>query len=335
MIVSKYIKTLLQHNDCVIVPNFGGFLRKRVPAQFVQTNSIRSPRTEIVFHPQMQSNDGLLLQNLIVGEQISEHKANALVDEFVNKASQHLINTGSFTVEGVGRLTANNNEFQFKEFATKDFNEKRFGLPSIQVEAINRFKQSQQSVQQIQKKLSPAAAIFTVAATFLALLLAGSLYLLNNGTVQEQELLRSDILSSLSFDFKPNKAETKATITKEINAETTTDEIHLEGEPVVNEVEQPAEVAPVVEADETEEMNEAEPIEQFHVVVGMFTREENAQTVQDEAATKGYSAKILKGRKYYRVVVPFTTQQATWVQAQRQLSKDVAADAWIWETRFK
>ena len=83
-----------------------------------------------------------------------------------------------------------------------------------------------------------------------------------------------------------------------------------------------------------EEFTRAEE-EPFHVVVGMFTRQENAAIVQTQAAQKGYKVNIEKGRKYYRVVIPFSPSEATWVQAQKQLAKDITSDAWIWESRFK
>ena len=72
MNLASYINDLLYRYDCVIVPNFGGFITNKVSAKINEnTNSIYPPSKKISFNKHLNVNDGLLVNYVATSENIS------------------------------------------------------------------------------------------------------------------------------------------------------------------------------------------------------------------------------------------------------------------------
>ena len=57
--LAQHIEALLLENDCVIVPNFGGFVAHYAPATYVKEENLFLPPTRIIgFNSQLKLNDG-------------------------------------------------------------------------------------------------------------------------------------------------------------------------------------------------------------------------------------------------------------------------------------
>ena len=82
--VSQYISDLLYTHDCVIVPNFGGFVGNRKSAELnKKTGSLSPPSKQILFNRKLTTNDGLLFSYIAQKEEISQEKAKIKVENFV------------------------------------------------------------------------------------------------------------------------------------------------------------------------------------------------------------------------------------------------------------
>ena len=74
--ISKYISELLFLHDCVIIPEFGGFVGNNKSAVLNEiTGTIFPPSKEILFNPNLKSNDGLLINKISISEGISNIKS--------------------------------------------------------------------------------------------------------------------------------------------------------------------------------------------------------------------------------------------------------------------
>ena len=63
--VSHYISELLFLHDCVIVPKFGGFVSNPKSAQLNKTTgALTPPSKQILFNPNLKTNDGLLIAHI-------------------------------------------------------------------------------------------------------------------------------------------------------------------------------------------------------------------------------------------------------------------------------
>ena len=72
MIIAKYISDLLYRYDCVIVPDFGGFVANRIGAKVNNfTHTFSPPSKQLTFNSLLKHNDGLLANYIASSENIS------------------------------------------------------------------------------------------------------------------------------------------------------------------------------------------------------------------------------------------------------------------------
>ena len=76
--VAHYISELLFLHDCVIIPEFGGFVGNNKSAVLNKnTNTIYPPSKEILFNKNLRINDGLLINHISNYEVISNENAKS------------------------------------------------------------------------------------------------------------------------------------------------------------------------------------------------------------------------------------------------------------------
>ena len=64
--LERHIEVLLLDNDCVIVPDFGGFMAHHVDARYDEADgSFVPPIRTLGFNPQLKINDSLLIHSYI------------------------------------------------------------------------------------------------------------------------------------------------------------------------------------------------------------------------------------------------------------------------------
>lgn len=101
--LSEHISQLLVENDCVIVPNFGGFLMRRVPARFVEGEEmLMPPSAELSFNESLKVNDGLLIQAVMMDEGVSYPAAERKVKGVVRELICELYEKGAVVLPGIG-----------------------------------------------------------------------------------------------------------------------------------------------------------------------------------------------------------------------------------------
>lgn len=104
--LARHIENLLFTNDCVIVPQLGGFVTRYVPARFDAEEGLYLPPCRSVgFNPQLQLNDGLLVQSYMQVADLSYPEAVQQLESDVNQLKQQLQSEGFYSLEGIGQLT--------------------------------------------------------------------------------------------------------------------------------------------------------------------------------------------------------------------------------------
>lgn len=68
---SLHINYLIQKHDCVIIPDFGGFVLHRDAAKIAGDGSITPPKVSVGFNPELKYNDGLLAESYMNAYSIS------------------------------------------------------------------------------------------------------------------------------------------------------------------------------------------------------------------------------------------------------------------------
>lgn len=103
MEINQYIKELLLLNDCVIIPEFGGFVANYKPST-IENNQFFPPTKEIAFNNKLNSNDGLLINFISETEGIDYFSAKQKLDSFVEETNLNLERNRNVYFEGVGYL---------------------------------------------------------------------------------------------------------------------------------------------------------------------------------------------------------------------------------------
>jgi len=101
--INQYIKELLLLNDCVIIPEFGGFVANYQPAA-IEKNQFFPPNKEIAFNNKLISNDGLLINYIADSEGSNYFSAKQKLESFVEETLAQLERNRNVYFEGVGYL---------------------------------------------------------------------------------------------------------------------------------------------------------------------------------------------------------------------------------------
>ena len=136
--LERHIEILLLDNDCVIVPNLGGFMAHHVEARYDEEDCVFLPPLRTLgFNPQLKINDSLLAQSYIEAYDISYPEAIQRIEDEVNELTQHLQNEGRFELNNIGILELNEDgNFVFTPCEAGILSPSLYGLNSFEMKTI-------------------------------------------------------------------------------------------------------------------------------------------------------------------------------------------------------
>jgi len=113
MNITNYISDLLYRYECVIIPDFGGFISNAKSAYLnTQNNTFYPPYKALTFNANLVQNDGLLANYIAKAEGFSYDQALVVIKETVaiwqgdlkNKSTVELDKIGSFNLNPQGQI---------------------------------------------------------------------------------------------------------------------------------------------------------------------------------------------------------------------------------------
>ena len=128
----EHIERLLLQHDCVIIPDFGGFVLQSVSAVYMgEEHSFTPTRKEIVFNPTLTHNDGLLVESYMQEYSKDFDKARQLVGKDVAEIKEVLSNYSELQFGTVGLFTKEDERVAFMQGKNSDmlFSTQSYGLP--------------------------------------------------------------------------------------------------------------------------------------------------------------------------------------------------------------
>ena len=107
--LDRHIEILLLDNDCVIIPNFGGFVTHHVDARYDESEgSFLPPLRTLGYNPHLKNiNDSLLAQSYVEAYDISYPEAQRKIAEEVDNLKTALSEQGQFELKNIGTLSLN------------------------------------------------------------------------------------------------------------------------------------------------------------------------------------------------------------------------------------
>ena len=131
-----HILDLLKHNDCVVLPNFGGFILKSIPGTIHQ-NTISPPSKQIAFNSSLKHDDELLTGALMGKHSLPYETAKNKVLAFSNQISFGIKKAGLFKLNKIGSFSVNeNNQIIFKPFVLELSDSSVYGMKKFHLKPI-------------------------------------------------------------------------------------------------------------------------------------------------------------------------------------------------------
>ena len=159
--LSSHIAYLLHEHDCVILPEFGGFVANYQSAKIDPViNLIHPPKKHVVFNKSLQNNDGLLVNEVAACAGMSFKKAQQEVESYVLDLKDKLHLHKKVLIAEVGTLIeSSDNTLLFVQNLTTNHLFSSYGMGTIQSPDIKRVgvqERIEQKIKHIDEKHLPS-----------------------------------------------------------------------------------------------------------------------------------------------------------------------------------
>ena len=142
--VVEHVERLLLQHDCVIIPEFGGFVLQAVPAVYDSGEHLFSPAgREIVFNPTLTHNDGLLIESFMHSDAAGFEHCQQTVRRAVTEMKSTLDDTSELQFGEIGSFVKEADRMIFKPVRESGemFCADSYGLPTFHVLPIAAYQQ--------------------------------------------------------------------------------------------------------------------------------------------------------------------------------------------------
>lgn len=328
----EHISRLLYDHECVIVPGFGAFLTRYYSAEVNHaTYMMRPPSRRVYFNSSIRENDGLLAKSVSYLEQINYKQAQEFIAESSAEWSLALKGGTKLSLTGIGRLYMDdNNRLQFTPSLEINYQRSSYGLsifraPAIQREAeirktITKAIEKHVVIEHPETKEKKVAGWASVAAMLGPVLLATAIGY-SYFTTAPQPLESFSGFNPLSYSRSITEDATPA-----VGAEVTPIE---EATPSVNTINE--EIAePIATAPAKETIASVKVTGHYHIVVGSFKEQKNANNYITELQAKGYEAYLADGdNAFSRVAIGNFVNEDEARNALNGIRQNVNSGSWI------
>ena len=311
--VSHYISELLFLHDCVIVPEFGGFVGNRKSAQLNKsTGALTPPSKQILFNPHLKTNDGLLSSHIANKEGISQEIALNNVIDYSTEKNNKLNTSKVLRLEKVGLFTlGKEGNVIFLQDISTNYSLDAFGMKATYNKRVARKteteKQVEATVQTIRTKSRNPKALLRAAAVIIPLVALSYL------SISQQERINTVYTQMAAF----NPFLTTETITEVLEIITEKDLI-IEVAPDIIET-------PIIEEVETPIFTEQKT---YYIIAGAFAEQKNANKMLNKLNRWNYNAEIFEGGNLLRVSYDSFANREDAVLALNKIKQE-NSDAWL------
>lgn len=169
----QHIDYLLQKYDCVIIPDFGGFVLHRDHAKFASDGSILAPIVSVGFNPDLKYNDGLLAESFMNAYSISYDIACKRIGDVVQRLNTILGLRQPVKIGNLGTLLVDENK-KLAFIPSPDFSANHpetFGLENVNIKRLSDIEQINKALQVSTQKNYYQRLFLGVGATAAAIII--------------------------------------------------------------------------------------------------------------------------------------------------------------------
>lgn len=346
MRIKDLVGSLLIHNNCVVIPNLGGFIARPHEASVNYKNRIAHPPSKkLTFNSSLKNNDGLLVTSFAEKQNLSYNDALSEVNTFSADCLNRIKEGKKVVFPKVGFLFSSaEGKIAFEQ--DRDFNLllNAFGLGSVDfVPVKTKPKVSDEKEEKIipldrnDGRSKKRAYIKYIAAAALVPFLFYSFWI-----PMKTDVLQSRVLYSTDFNPFSSQQESsyqkasleieKKTVAVETNTlekiiENLPDDVDVISYPLSEDVYVPVRIqknntTPSVTTSASKDLS-------FHVIGGCFSKKKNAEKLIETMKNKGFDAFIVdKNKGLHRVSVVQLKNKKEAVK-QKAILKDKGFASWI------
>lgn len=344
--LDRHIEILLLSNDCVIVPELGGFMAHHVEARYDEDDAMfLPPQRTLGFNPQLKLNDSLLVQSYVEAYDISYPEALRRIESEVAELRQHLDNDGFYEMNDLGQLFINREgKLEFAPCEAGILTPEFYGLSSFEIKplvpATVDVVQAEHEKQATLLPLKPENAEITIKMSWVrnAVAVAAALvaFLLMTKPVNE-EVQTGLSMSQINLPIIQKETPKRPTVpVAEIEpAVVKAEQPAAKAEQPAPKAEQPAPKAeqPAPKAEQPAAVKPAVPAAKFCIVVASQVSKKGADEFVAKLQAQGYaSARVYLYNKVRRVVIgSYQTEAQAYKALQDVHANQELAEAWVFE----
>lgn len=297
MQLQTYISDLLYRYECVIVPDFGGFVSNTIASRANHfTHTFYPPTKKIGFNSQLTNNDGLLANYVATVENCGYEAAVQQIElEVIQWKSQ--LEKEEVSLDKIGVLSLNRErKIVFNPTESVNYLTSSFGLTAVHTPAVKRieYKEKVVALETTERRKSPRYLKY--AATVAVLLTVGSLSW--NSYIQKQAITL--------------EKEAQEIVSKKIQEATFTIKNPL----------------PEINLD----VVKAQPRKKYHLIAGAFAEKANAAKKIKQLQKRGFNAQVIGVNKWGLTQVSFESFSSR-EEAVKQLQiikRNIDKEAWLY-----
>lgn len=344
----KYIKELLLTHDCVIIPNFGGFICNYNSAKIDEARQIFIPPSKsLVFNKNLSTNDGLLLNYITNIENLNYFEAKNKLNEQIDLLKHYLNFNKQAEIKEVGTLFFDsNNNILFEPLKQNNLFINSFGLSEFTFPIIEKIPHeiadniySEKYRPQKKKKISYTKFIvIPLAVAFLLSPFKTSIfdsnkqnsifkidtnYNLASNPITDALDKNAEKTNALMYSEKNNSFEIKENIIAEIDSSKLSTTQIEDIEPITKN---------------NDELNKKNNISQIDysnkgncfIIAGCFKDLTNAESLQKIFQNKGIKSEILVDKGFHKISLGnFESRTKAELQLQNLKTIDTELQAWV------
>ena len=308
--VEHYISELLFLHDCVILPNFGGFVGNPQSAKLNKTTEVLSPPSkQILFNANLKTNDGLLITHISNQEGITQEIAKNEVANYATKIANKLNESKVLRIDKVGLFTlGKEGNIIFLQDSLNNYSLDSFGMKATHNKSVVRETIIEEKVaatiQTIRTQSNNPKTFLRAAAVIIPLIALSYI------SITQQDKINTVYTQMASLNPFENS----------IIAEPITK--------VISEVEIEVEAAPIVEIIEEEVAPIIIPKTTYYIIAGSFSEKKNANKMLAKLKKWDYNTELVPGGNLLRVSYNSFTNKADALIALHKIKQENSA-AWL------
>ena len=308
--VEHYISELLFLHDCVILPNFGGFVANPQTAKLNKiTGMLSPPSKQILFNANLKTNDGLLITHISQQEKVTQEIAKNEVVSYATKITTKLKISKVLRIDKIGLFTIGREaNIIFLQDSVSNYSLDSFGMKATHNKTVVRETIIEEKVtatiQTIRTQSNNPKAFLRAAAVIIPLIA------LSYVSITQQDKINNVYTQMASLNPFENNRITEPRVE------------------VIPEVKIEVKVTPIVKITEEEIAQIIIPKKTYYIIAGAFSDKKNATKMLAKLKKLNYNTELVPKGNLLRVSYNSFANKTEALIALHEI-KHENSDAWL------